>query len=60
MNKNQIIKSMPSTLKAEIRKGFNGPTHAEIYSKLETYLGEQYCIYEDGTVYDIAKKIAGA
>ena len=60
MNKTQIIKNMPSELKVAVRKGFNKATHAEMYAKLETYLGEQYCIYEDGTVYDIAKKIAGA
>jgi hypothetical protein len=52
-------KSVPADLKREIRKEFNGPNHAAVYAKLEAYLGEQFCVYEDGTIYAVAKSIAG-
>lgn len=55
-----IIKTIPKELKATVKKAFNGPNHAAAYAQLEAFLGEHHCIYEDGTVYAIAKKLAGA
>ena len=52
-------KSVPAALKREVRKEFNGPTHTATYDKLEAFLGEQFCVYEDGTIYAVAKRIAG-
>lgn len=54
-----LAKSVPADLKREIRKSFNGPNHAAVYDKLEAFLGEEFCVYEDGTIYNVAKRIAG-
>ena len=59
MSVTSIVKSLPSELKKEVRKAFNGPNHSSVYDKLEQYLGEHFCVYEDGTVYAVAKRIAG-
>jgi len=59
MSISNYAKSVPSDLKREVRKEFNGPNHAAVYEKLEAFLGEEFCVYEDGTIYAVAKRIAG-
>ena len=59
MSIKNLSKSVPADLKREIRKEFNGPNHAAVYGKLEAFLGEEFCVYEDGTIYNVAKRIAG-
>jgi hypothetical protein len=55
----RLAKFVPFDLKREVRKAFNTKDHAAAYEKLETFLGEEFCVYEDGTVYAVAKLIAG-
>lgn len=59
MNITYISKTVPADLKAEVRKSFNTVGHATVYAKLEEWLGVNHAIYEDGTVYKVAKKLAG-
>jgi hypothetical protein len=57
---NKIIKAMPADLKALVRKNWNTDKHSEMYKVLEDWVMTNSCIYEDGTIYSIGKKIAGA
>jgi hypothetical protein len=55
-----IINSMPDSLKVFVRKNWNTDGHAKMYGVLEDWVMTNHCIYEDGTIYKIGKKIAGA